>query len=75
MNDCSNRCVQPNVTHDKVKKVNGVLSRRVITEAGEKSTTSFTKFAPIVGAGVGYVIDRSYARLLGELAIHYYGGR
>lgn len=74
-NDFSKRWVQRNVTRETMKKVNRVVSRKVITKAGEKSLTSFTKLVPVLGAGVGYVIDRSYARLLGERAIRYYAGR
>jgi hypothetical protein len=74
-NDFSKRWVQRNVTRETMKKVNRVVSRKVITKAGEKSLTSFTKLVPVVGAGVGYVIDRSYARLLGERSIRYYAGR
>lgn len=74
-NDFSKRWVQRNVTRETMKQVHKVVSRKVITKAGEKSITSFTKLVPVVGAGVGYVIDRSYARLLGERAIRYYAGR
>jgi hypothetical protein len=74
-NDFSKRWVQRNVTRETMKKVNRVVSRKVITKAGEKSLTSFTKLVPVLGAGVGYVIDRSYARLLGERSIRYYAGR
>jgi hypothetical protein len=73
-NDFGNRWVQRNVTRETMKKVNRVLSREIITKAGEKSLTSFTKLVPVVGAGVGYVVDRSFARLVGERAIRYYAG-
>lgn len=74
-NDFSKRWVQRNVTRETMKKVNRIVSRKIITKAGEKSVTSFTKLVPVLGAGVGYVIDRSYARLLGERSIRYYAGR
>ncbi len=48
-NDFSKRWVQRNVTRETMKNVNRVVSRKVITKAGEKSLTSFTKLVPIVG--------------------------
>jgi len=73
-NDFTKKYVQRNVTRETMKKVNSVISRKIITKAGEKSLTSFTKLVPVVGAGVGYTFDRSYARLLGQRALRYYGG-
>lgn len=65
-NDFSKRWVGRNVTRETMKKVNRVVSRKILTKAGEKSLTSITKLVPVVGAGVGYVFDRSYARDLGS---------
>lgn len=73
-NDFSKRYVSRNVTRETMRKVNRVVSRKIFTKAGEKSLTSMTKLVPVVGAGVGYVFDRSYARALGERAVRYYGG-
>lgn len=73
-NDFSKRYVSRNVTRETMKKVNRVVSRKILTKAGEKSLTSMTKLVPVVGAGVGYVFDRSYARALGERAVRYYSG-
>lgn len=72
--DFSKRWVQRNITRETMKSVNKVVSRKIITKAGEKSLTSFVKLVPLVGAGVGYVVDRAYARALGERAIRYYSG-
>lgn len=74
-NDFSKRWVGRNVTRETMKKVNRIVSRKILTKAGERSLTSFTKLVPVVGASVGYAFDRGYARVLGERAIRYYGGR
>ena len=71
-NDMGKRWVQQNVTRETMKRVNKVVSRKIITKAGEKSLTSFMKLVPVAGAAVGYTVDRSYARALGESAIRYY---
>jgi uncharacterized protein (DUF697 family) len=60
--------------HPRDHAVNKVVSRKILTKAGEKSLTSFVKLVPVAGAAVGYTVDRSYARALGESAIRYYGG-
>lgn len=74
-NDMGKKWVQKNVTRETMKQVNKVVSRKILTKAGEKSLTSFVKLVPVAGAAVGYTVDRSYARALGESAIRYYGGR
>jgi hypothetical protein len=73
-NDMGKRWVQKNVTRETMKQVNRVVSRKILTKAGEKSLTSFMKLVPVAGAAVGYTIDRTYARTLGESAIRYYSG-
>lgn len=74
-NDMGKKWVRKNVTRETMKQVNKVVSRKILTIAGEKSLTSFVRLVPVAGAAVGYTIDRSYARALGESAIRYYGGR
>lgn len=74
-NDMGKKWVQKNVTRETMKQVNKVVSRKILTIAGEKSLTSFVKLVPVAGAAVGYSVDRSYARALGGSAIRYYGGR
>lgn len=74
-NDVGKKWVQKNVTRETMKQVNKVVSRKILTKAGEKSLTSFVKIVPVAGAAVGYTVDRSYARKLGDSAIRYYGGR
>lgn len=73
-NDMGKRWVQANVTRETMKQVNKVVSRKVLTKAGEKSLTSFVKLVPVAGAAVGYTVDRSYTRALGASAIRYYSG-
>ncbi len=73
-NDMGKKWVQKNVTRETMKHVNKVLSRKILTKAGEKSLTSFMKLVPVAGAAVGYTVDRTYARTLGESAIRYYSG-
>lgn len=74
-NDMGKRWVKANVTRETMKQVNKVVSRKILTKAGEKSLTSFVKLVPVAGAVVGYTVDRGYTRLLGESAIRYYSGR
>ena len=74
-NDMGKKWMQKNVTRETMKQVNKVVSRKILTKAGEKSLTSFVKLVPVAGAAVGYTVDRGYARALGESAIRYYGGR
>jgi EcsC protein family len=74
-NDMGKRWVQRNVTRETMKQVNKVVSRKILTKAGEKSLTSFVRLVPVAGAAVGYTVDRSYARALGQSAIRYYSGR
>jgi EcsC protein family len=73
-NDMGKRWVQNNVSRETMKQVNKIVSRKIVTKAGEKSLTSFMKLVPVVGAAVGYTVDRTYARTLGESAIRYYSG-
>jgi len=73
-NDMGKRWVSRNVTKETMKQVNKVVSRKILTKAGEKSLTSFMKLVPVAGAAVGYTLDRSYARHLGNNAIRYYSG-
>lgn len=54
--------VEKCITREVMKKVNKVLSRKIITKAGEKSFASFTKLVPIVAApiagGFNYLAQR-----------------
>ena len=73
--DLSRRWVTRHVTRSTMRQVRGAIARTVLTTAGRRSISSVTKLVPVVGAGVGYVLDRAHAQHLGERAIRYYGGR
>ena len=71
--DVSRRWITGHVTRETMRQVRGVVARAVLTTAGRRSLSSVTKLVPVVGAGVGYVLDRAAAQQLGERAIRYYG--
>ena len=58
-----------------MKKIWKVIPQKIITKAGQKSLTSFTKMIPLVGAPVGFAFDWAAARTVGRYAIKYYSGR
>ena len=72
--ELTKRAVQRYVTKDVMKKIWKVLGRKIITKAGEKSTTSFMKMVPGIGAPVGFIIDWSMTKVVGNYAIKYYSG-
>ncbi|WP_153304374.1 EcsC family protein [Desulfosudis oleivorans] len=72
--DVTKKAVEKYITKDVMKKIWKVVSRKIITKAGEKSTTSFTKMVPLVGAPVGYAFDWFATKAVGKTAIHYYSG-
>lgn len=67
--------VQKYITREVMKKIWSVLGRKIITKAGTKSLTSFTRMVPLVGGIIGFGFDWSYARTVGKFAIKYYSGR
>lgn len=69
------KVVDKYITREVMKKLWGVLGRKIITKAGQKSLTSFTRMVPLVGAPVGFLFDWSMARTVGHFAIKYYSGR
>ncbi len=69
------KAVERYITREVMKKIWRVVGQRVITKAGQKSLTSFTKMVPLVGAPIGYVLDYSAARSVGHFAIKYYSGQ
>ena len=73
--ELTKRAVSKYVTREVMKKIGVVLSRKIITKAGEKSLTSFMKLVPLVGAPVGYAFDWGSAQIVGRNAIKYYSGR
>jgi len=73
--EVTKRTISKYVTREVMKKIWGVLGRKIITKAGEKSLTSFMKLVPLVGAPVGYAFDWGAARVVGRNAIKYYSGK
>jgi EcsC family protein len=68
------KAVERYFTREVMKNLWAVMGQRVITKAGQKSLTSFTKMVPLVGAPIGYAFDWSAARGVGHFAIKYYSG-
>lgn len=68
------RAVQKHVTKEIMKKIWKVVPQKIITKAGEKSLTSFTKMVPLVGAPIGFAFDLGSCLVAGKLSIAYYGG-
>lgn len=62
------------VTREVMKKIWAVVSRKIITKAGEKSLVSFTKMVPLVGAPIGFLFNWPTARVVGRQAVKYYAG-
>ena len=57
-----------------MKKINRTISRKIITKAGEKSFTSFTKLIPFVAAPIGGSINLIGTNTIGNTAILFYSG-
>ncbi len=62
------------INREAMKKINKVISRKIITKAGEKSFTSFTKLVPIVGAPIGAAFDGFGTFGIGKTANKFYKG-
>ena len=73
--EITKRAVQQYITRDVMVKIWKVVGQKMITKAGEKSMTSFTKMIPLVGAPIGYGFDWTAASYVGRNAILYYSGR
>ena len=69
------KMIQKYITIDIMKGIWRVLSRKIITKAGTKSLTSFTKMIPGVGAVIGFAFDYASAQTVGKYAIQYYSGK
>jgi len=68
------KAVQKFVTREVMKKINKILSRKIITKAGEKSFTSFVKLVPIVAAPIGGAFDFFGTLGIGKVALKFYKG-
>lgn len=72
--DVTHRFVDRYITREVMERIWKVVSRRIITKAGEKSATSFFKLVPGVGGLVGFALDWAATKAVGGVAIKYYGG-
>ncbi|MCB9475325.1 MAG: EcsC family protein [Deltaproteobacteria bacterium] len=70
--DVTKRSVQKHITRDVMKRVGKVVSRKLLTKAGEKSATSFMKLVPLVGGPVGFAVNYGSTRMMGLAAIRFY---
>lgn len=70
--ELTRRAIQRHLTREVMKRIWRVVGMKIITKAGEKSLTSFTKLIPLVGAPIGFGFDYVAARAVGKVAIHYY---
>lgn len=68
------KAVDKYINREVMKKVNKVISRKIITKAGEKSFTSFTKLVPLVGAPIGGGINLIGTHAVGKAALEFYKG-
>lgn len=62
------------ITREVMKKINRIISRKIITKAGEKSLTSFTKLVPVIGAPIGGAFDYFGTKAIGKAAWIFYTG-
>jgi len=68
----SRKAVEKYITREVMVHINRVVPRAVLTKAGQKSVTSFTKLAPIVGAPLGYGFEHIFITGVGRRAINWY---
>lgn len=72
INTATKRAVQQHITRDVMVRINRVVPRTVLTKAGQKSLTSFTKMVPAVGAAAWYMLDHRWCTFVGKRAMAYY---
>jgi len=68
------KAVDKYITREIMVKIWAIMGQKIITKAGEKSLTSFTKMVPLVGAPVGFAFDWMATKKVGKTAIKYYSG-
>lgn len=71
--DVTKRLVDRYVTREVMKRIWKVVGPKIITKAGEKSITTFMKMVPGVGGVVGFAFDWAATKMVGGVAIRYYG--
>ncbi|MGI5837780.1 MAG: EcsC family protein [Chloroflexota bacterium] len=72
--EVTKRAVEKYVTREVMNSIHRIIGRKIITKAGEKSLTSFTKMVPLIGGPIGFAFDWTTARGFGSAAIKYYSG-
>lgn len=68
------KAVDKYINREVMKRINKVVSRKLITKAGEKSLTSFTKLVPLVGAPIGGAVNLFGTAAVGKTASLFYRG-
>jgi hypothetical protein len=68
------KAIQRNITKEVMKKIWKYIPQKIITKAGQKSLTSFSRIVPIIGAPIGFGFDFFATKALGKMAIKYYSG-
>jgi len=69
------KAVEKYITREVMVKIWKVIGQRIITKAGQKSLTSFTRMVPLIGAPIGFGFDWFSTRAVGHCAMEYYSGR
>jgi hypothetical protein len=68
----SRKAVEKYITREVMVRINRVVPRKALTKAGQKSLTSFTKLAPLIGAPIGYGFEHRFITGVGRRAIGWY---
>lgn len=66
------KAISKYITREVMKKINKIVSRKIITKAGEKSLTSFARLAPIASVPIGAAYDYFTTVAIGKAAKKYY---
>ncbi len=66
------RFVAKHVKKEMVKQLKQLVSRKIITKAGEKKIVNFTKLVPLVGAPIGGVLNYFGTLDVGRTALKFY---
>lgn len=66
------KVVTKHVRKEMVKQLNQLVSRKIITKAGEKRLVNFTKLVPLVGAPIGGALNYFGTLDVGRTALKFY---
>ncbi|MHC4322076.1 MAG: EcsC family protein [Planctomycetota bacterium] len=66
------KVVAKRVKKEMVKQLNQLVSRKIITKAGEKRLVNFTKLVPLVGAPIGGALNYFGTLDVGRRALKFY---